>query len=488
MTSPLALQERSVAARLRQQILALIRSQGWGPGRRIPTEAALKAMFGASRPPLREALKRLEQEGVIVAEHGQGRFVAPAAAARVERPATAFESLTEMLRRSGYEAQTRLLSVGEVGAEPEVAQALGCATGAPVLRLERLRTHAGEPLIYSLAYVPAARLPGPLYEADWTASLIARLSEGGPPVRMSAATASAVELPAETQGRCRLGGFGPAMLIAETGYDAAGAPALFAHDYHRGGLFSFSFARTRLGADARGSISQAARLAADLRALIAEQGLGPGDQLPTEAQLTAAFGVSRSALREALKGLEQDGAIRAEHGRGRFVTALARIEVARPITAFESATDMMLHAGLDPTPRLLDLAEEPAPPEIAEALRLAEGAPVLRIERVRLDGAAAILASTDFVSPALLSAEAVRCDRGGSLTALLEAAGRRPVMSTAKATAAALPAHLQARPEFRDFGPAFLIEETCYDAAGEPVLASIEHHKGAAFSFGFVRR
>ena len=42
---------------------------------------------------------------------------------------------------------------------------------------------------------------------------------------------------------------------------------------------------------------------------IAERGLRPGDQLPTEAEVTAMFGVSRSTVREALRLLERDGLV-----------------------------------------------------------------------------------------------------------------------------------------------------------------------------------
>jgi GntR family transcriptional regulator len=51
--------------------------------------------------------------------------------------------------------------------------------------------------------------------------------------------------------------------------------------------------------------------------LIREEGLHPGDKLPTEAQLTQRFKISRPALREALKLLEQDDIIYVEHGRSR---------------------------------------------------------------------------------------------------------------------------------------------------------------------------
>ncbi|TIN08386.1 MAG: GntR family transcriptional regulator, partial [Mesorhizobium sp.] len=79
--------------------------------------------------------------------------------------------------------------------------------------------------------------------------------------------------------------------------------------------------------------------------LIRSEGLKPGDRLPTESQLTQRFRISRPALREALKLLEQDGAISVTHGLGRFVTANSAVQVDRPITMFESVTDMSRHYG-----------------------------------------------------------------------------------------------------------------------------------------------
>lgn len=47
--------------------------------------------------------------------------------------------------------------------------------------------------------------------------------------------------------------------------------------------------------------------------------LKPGDQLPTEAELTQSLGVGRSTLREAIKILVHSGLIRVQQGVGMFV-------------------------------------------------------------------------------------------------------------------------------------------------------------------------
>src|SRR6266849_5912050 len=48
--------------------------------------------------------------------------------------------------------------------------------------------------------------------------------------------------------------------------------------------------------------------------------LGPGDRLPTERALALALGVSRSTVREAIRGLEMMRVLQVRHGEGIFVT------------------------------------------------------------------------------------------------------------------------------------------------------------------------
>jgi GntR family transcriptional repressor for pyruvate dehydrogenase complex len=49
-------------------------------------------------------------------------------------------------------------------------------------------------------------------------------------------------------------------------------------------------------------------------------GLKPGDQLPAEREMAQRFGVSRTAVREAVKALREKGLVEAYSGKGTFVT------------------------------------------------------------------------------------------------------------------------------------------------------------------------
>lgn len=59
---------------------------------------------------------------------------------------------------------------------------------------------------------------------------------------------------------------------------------------------------------------------ARLRDFITEQGLRPGDRLPSEAVLATRLGVNRLSLREATRSLQTLGVIEAQQGNGLFVS------------------------------------------------------------------------------------------------------------------------------------------------------------------------
>ncbi|MFC6679704.1 GntR family transcriptional regulator [Nonomuraea ferruginea] len=62
---------QEIASTLRGQI----QSGDLAPGAALPSEAELRRRFTTSRNTVRQALAVLEHEGLIVAEHGRGRFV-----------------------------------------------------------------------------------------------------------------------------------------------------------------------------------------------------------------------------------------------------------------------------------------------------------------------------------------------------------------------------------------------------------------------------
>jgi len=72
------------------------------------------------------------------------------------------------------------------------------------------------------------------------------------------------------------------------------------------------------------------QIADQLRAAIATGVLGPGEQVPSEHELVAEYGVARGTARQAIMLLRNEGLIEAIHGLGSFVRAPEPIERLRP--------------------------------------------------------------------------------------------------------------------------------------------------------------
>jgi GntR family transcriptional regulator len=221
---------------------------------------------------------------------------------------------------------------------------------------------------------------------------------------------------------------------------------------------------------------------------IAERGLRPGDQIPTEAEVTELFGVSRSTVREALRLLERDGVIRTEHGRGRFLAAAGALRVERPIDRFESVTEMLTGLGYRVTTSVLSVDEDGATPPEAEALDVEVGAPVLRLARLRYGDDRPLLYTVDTVPRDCLPGPVGHRDWSGSLTEALALHGHAVDSSVARIRAVDLPSDVAERHALVGLGPWLLVEETCVSRTGRTVLLAQDYHRGGDIAFHVVRR
>ena len=65
----------TVSQRIARDIHEQISRRSYRPGERLPTERELAIHYGVSRIPVREAMKTLEQRGLVEARHGSGNYV-----------------------------------------------------------------------------------------------------------------------------------------------------------------------------------------------------------------------------------------------------------------------------------------------------------------------------------------------------------------------------------------------------------------------------
>ena len=231
---------RSLPSRLTGHLRELILDGSLAAGTQLPTEPELAVRFRVSRATVREALKQLENEGTVVVRRGRGRFVSNAPVLR--RPITRLESVTELLASHGYQVENRVLSAAVAAPTADETQRLRLPPAAEVFRLERLRLHDGEPLIYSVDVLPAAHVSDP-EGTDWSGSLFATLAARGLAPVTSVATIRAAHLPAGAAAACGTDPALPWLLMVQLNLRTDGTPVIYSHDYHRGDRFSFDLLR-----------------------------------------------------------------------------------------------------------------------------------------------------------------------------------------------------------------------------------------------------
>jgi GntR family transcriptional regulator len=215
--------------------------------------------------------------------------------------------------------------------------------------------------------------------------------------------------------------------------------------------------------------------------------LKPGDRVLSEPEIADQFHVGRSTAREALKLLEHDGLVEVRPGLGRYLSSLYTATVERPITRFESVSQML--EGLGYSSRTLILSvEEGMPSEVeAEALRISRDAEVVRVVRLRSEGDEPLIFSIDTLVREHIRGPIRHVDWSGSITALMRDHGRQMSFSTARLQAARLPAAAEPY-SLQEYDLWLLITETAFSAGGEPALYAQDYHRGDLFSFNVLRR
>ena len=109
--------------------------------------------------------------------------------------------------------------------------------------------------------------------------------------------------------------------------------------------------------------------------------VGVGDRLPSEADLVAEFGVSRTTARRALDELRRQGLVRREPGRGTF---LASPRLRSNLAYLHSFSEEIERWGYTPGVRLVSQEEGTADEEVAAWLGVEVGEKVMHVRRLRL--------------------------------------------------------------------------------------------------------
>lgn len=167
-------QYRRIEVELRRRIAAL------PAGARLPSDAELVAEFGVSRMTARNAMQRLDDDGLIQRLPGRGSFVVEPPA---HRHVNHLMTFSQEMRRTGRVPSSRVLvRVIRPSTEREAVE-LGIAPHEPVVHLRRLRLADEVPMVIestvlirscSAAVMAADLAHGSLHEALHRAGIVLR--------------------------------------------------------------------------------------------------------------------------------------------------------------------------------------------------------------------------------------------------------------------------------------------------------------------------
>ena len=129
----------------------------------------------------------------------------------------------------------------------------------------------------------------------------------------------------------------------------------------------------------------------NLRDLIINGKLKPGEMMPSEWELVEYYGVSRLTVRRALDELVRQNWLEKKHGVGTFVRQPTTASISASKLSF---TEQMLSIGRKPSSQLISKRIITATAKIARFLRIQEGEPIIEITRVRLADDEPILLET----------------------------------------------------------------------------------------------
>src|SRR5919199_1987218 len=147
MIKSAGLSRKTLTDAVHEELREAILRGSYRPGSQLPTEAELGTMLGASRTVVREALRILEDDGLIFRRHGVGTFVRKHP---ILKNLNVNYGITEMIQLAGLHPGTSHIAVHHDEADEESASQLAIPVHSPVITLERVRTANDKPVVYSL--------------------------------------------------------------------------------------------------------------------------------------------------------------------------------------------------------------------------------------------------------------------------------------------------------------------------------------------------
>lgn len=141
---------------IRDYLAGLIKQGKLQHNERLPSERELVEQFSSTRITVRDALSKLESEGLIYRSNRRGWFVSPPRLSYDPSSRVNFYLLAAQQQRT---PSTQLISQKRIKGPLFARQALQVPDQEKLIELVRLRSLDGRPVLYEFIYLPESRFP-----------------------------------------------------------------------------------------------------------------------------------------------------------------------------------------------------------------------------------------------------------------------------------------------------------------------------------------
>ena len=229
----------------RDKIEELIQNNTLAPGDKLPKETKLAQMLGVSRITVREALRLLEEDGVIVRHQGRGTFVRSSDLI-IRNPLEVNISVTEVIESKGFKASTAWFKLERTKADKTIANKLNIEVGSPVIILERVRTANEKPAVYTLD-VFSENIVGKTEVLKEFAGSLSKLLEEKYNQKIEYSVSKVIPiLPGPyIFDKLKTEKLSPLLLVEEVDYNSQNEPIIYGREYWTPGIFEFTILRKR---------------------------------------------------------------------------------------------------------------------------------------------------------------------------------------------------------------------------------------------------
>lgn len=223
-----------------------------------------------------------------------------------------------------------------------------------------------------------------------------------------------------------------------------------------------------------------------IRRAIASGEYPPGSRLLNEDGLARRFRVSRATVREAVRGLVEEGYVVRHQGSGTYVTR--RPILTNTLDRNFSYTSYLESRGVRAGKQLLEARVVGADTTVAERLQLAPGHPVVELRRTRTADDRPVVYSVDRIPADIADLDRDGAALGGSLYELLARLGHLVGHAEATLLPVAARGEIAAALGVSEGTLLQYIEQVDVDEAGRRVMYSQEWHDPNVIEMRVYRR